>query len=193
MTATSPILRASSTASAVHRTSRARLLAVAVLLGLLAPLLSVAAPAQASPVPKRSTMELYLDWTVYHLINAERAQHGVAPVRMNWNLRTSGRHHNVTMSRYNTMAHQLPRETDFSRRMSSAGYNWSWAGENIAWNSAMNKAGVVVLQHLMYNETAPYNGHRLNILNRHFKDVGVDVYMDRAHHKLWLTTDFGRR
>ena len=43
----------------------------------------------------------------------------------------------------------------------------------------------------MYNEVAPYDGHRLNILNRHYRDVGIDIYMDAAHHKMWLTQDFG--
>jgi uncharacterized protein YkwD len=44
----------------------------------------------------------------------------------------------------------------------------------------------------MYNEKAPNNGHRLNILSSKFRQVGVDVYLDRTHHKVWLTTDFGR-
>jgi uncharacterized protein YkwD len=45
----------------------------------------------------------------------------------------------------------------------------------------------------MYNETPPNDGHRLNILNTHYRNVGVDVYFDKVHHKLWLTTDFGHR
>jgi len=43
----------------------------------------------------------------------------------------------------------------------------------------------------MYNEVAPYNGHRLNILSRTYRDVGVYIYMDGTHHKMWLTVDFG--
>ena len=112
---------------------------------------------------------------------------------MNWDLRTSSRHHNEAMARANTMSHQLPGEPVFSQRMTNAGYNWSWAGENIAYNSNMTLSGVLILQRMMYRERAPYNGHRLNILNRNFAEVGVDVYVDRAHHKVWLTTDFGRR
>ncbi|MDT4945595.1 MAG: hypothetical protein QOH14_2328, partial [Pseudonocardiales bacterium] len=30
------------------------------------------------------------------------------------------------------------------------------------------------------------------ILNPVYRDVGVDIYMDGAHHKMWLTEDFGR-
>jgi uncharacterized protein YkwD len=57
----------------------------------------------------------------------------------------------------------------------------------------MNTGGVRRLETLMYHEKAPNDGHRRNILNSHFRNVGVDVYIDRAHHKVWLTTDFGRR
>ncbi|HEY3750595.1 MAG TPA: CAP domain-containing protein, partial [Pseudonocardiaceae bacterium] len=108
-----------------------------------------------------------------------------------FNLVLSARRHNVTMARYNTMSHQLPGEPYFGTRMTNAGYTWSWAGENIGWNSAMNTRGVVTLEKLMYNETAPNNSHRLNILNWHFRNVGVDVYLDKVHHKAWLTTDYG--
>jgi uncharacterized protein YkwD len=57
----------------------------------------------------------------------------------------------------------------------------------------MTSGGVLLLQRLMYNERPPENGHRVNILNRHFRDVGIDIYMDRVHHKVWMTTDFGHR
>jgi uncharacterized protein YkwD len=43
---------------------------------------------------------------------------------------------------------------------------------------------------MMYNEVAPNNGHRLNILSTRFKDVGIDVVIDTTHGKLWLTEDF---
>jgi uncharacterized protein YkwD len=51
----------------------------------------------------------------------------------------------------------------------------------------------VQLELLMYREKPPNDGHRRNILNHGFRNVGVDIYVDAAHHKLWLTTDFGSR
>jgi uncharacterized protein YkwD len=96
------------------------------------------------------------------------------------------------MAAYNEMSHQLPGEPDFTTRMSNAGYQWSWAGENIAWNSEMTLPGVTLLQRLMYHEKPPNDAHRLNILSTHYRNIGVDVYLDRAHHKVWLTTDFGK-
>ena len=97
------------------------------------------------------------------------------------------------MARANQLSHQLPGEADFTRRIDKAGYHWTYAGENIAWNSVMTKRGVVALEKLMYHEQPPNDGHRQNILSRHFRNVGVDVYIDRTHHKVWLTTDFARK
>jgi uncharacterized protein YkwD len=111
---------------------------------------------------------------------------------MSSQLQLSARRHDVRMATYDTMSHQLPGEPWFGTRFNQAGYYWSWAGENIAWNSVMSLAGVEALQVAMYNERAPYNEHRLNILNPRYHNVGVDVYFDRTHQKVWLTTDFGR-
>ena len=172
---------------------RALMLAAAMLVGLAVGATTNAAPAAASSVPQRTARENSIAWTIKRLINTERALHGRAPLRMARSLRISARRHNFTMATHNTMSHQLPGEPYFGQRMLNAGYHWSYAGENIAWNSEMTRAGVVLLENLMYHEKAPYNDHRLNILSRHYKNVGVDVYMDKTNHKVWLTTDFGHR
>lgn len=172
--------------------SRVLLLVVALLLGLTAGAVVTAGPAGAS-VPARTSKEKRIDWAILHLINYERAQHGLRPLRMVPALRLSSRRHNLKMAQFDEMSHQLPGEPDFGTRMTNAGYNWSWAGENIAWNSEMTLSGAKLLERLMYHEKAPDNGHRLNILGSHYRNVGVDIYLDQTHHKLWLTTDFGHR
>ena len=172
--------------------TRTLLASVLALFGILTGSFAVAAPAAALTVPPRTALENHIAWVVKNLIVAERAAHGVPYIYMNADLMLSARRHDVAMANYNTMSHQLPGEAVFSTRMTQAGYHWSWAGENIAWNSAMTETGAVTLEKLMYNEVAPNNGHRLNILNPHFLHVGVDVYLDYKHHKIWLTTDFGR-
>jgi len=171
---------------------RVILLAAILLLGLTAGVVVTSTPAGAA-VPTRTDFEKKIDWAILRLINAQRALNGLRPLRMAPELRLSARRHNVQMAKYDEMSHQLPGEPDFAKRITNAGYNWSWAGENIAWNSVMTKRGVVTLEKLMYNERPPNDGHRQNILSRHYRNVGVDVYIDRAHHKVWLTTDFGRQ
>jgi uncharacterized protein YkwD len=170
---------------------RVMFLIATLLLGLTAGAVVQAGPADA--LPARTDLEKTIDWALLRLVNKERAWHGLRPLRMAPGLRTSARHHNVTMARFNEMSHQLPGEPVFTKRISNAGYNWSWAGENIAWNSDMTRGGAALLQRLMYNEKPPNDAHRLNILSTHYRNIGVDVYLDRENHKIWLTTDFGRR
>jgi uncharacterized protein YkwD len=163
------------------------LAAAAMVLSLLA----AAAPAQGASIYRSATERDY-GLAVLRVLNAERRAHHLAPLRYNSKLRLAARRHNLAMARTNTMSHQTRGELSFATRIDRAGYHWTYAGENIAWNSSMTKRGVVSLQKVMYQERAPYDGHRQNILSRHFRHVGVDVYIDRAHHKVWLTTDFGR-
>lgn len=187
-------LLASRSSRPARRTPLLRvLLAIASLVtGLVAGAVVAAGPAAAS-VPPRTAVEKTIDWAIFDMINAERQLHGLRPLSMAPALRLSARRHNLTMAAYNEMSHQLPGEPNFAQRETNAGYTWGWAGENIAWNSEMTLAGVKLLERIMYNEKPPENGHRLNILNTHFRNVGVDVYMDQKHHKVWLTTDFGSR
>ena len=56
----------------------------------------------------------------------------------------------------------------------------------------MTRPGLRYLQAEMFHEKAPNNGHRLNILDRSFRNVGIDVYFDHKHHKMWFTQDFGQ-
>ena len=50
---------------------------------------------------------------------------------------------------------------------------------------------MLALEKQMYHEVAPNDGHRVNILSRTFTQVGIDVYYDARHHKIWFTQDFG--
>lgn len=130
-------------------------------------------------------------YAVLDLLNSERRDHGLAPLRMNSQLISSAHAHNLAMARHNQMSHQLPGEAPFTSRISSAGYRWSSAGENVGWNSQMTTSAALTLERIMYNEKPPNDGHRQNILSKSYRDVGIDIYLDTTHHKLWLTQDFG--
>lgn len=170
-------------------------LLVAVLLGataLVAPAPATASVAASVAAHRRTPREAAISSAVQALLNLERAAHGLAPLRMRSALRQAARAHDQAMAAADELSHQLPGEPDIGTRLLQAGYRWSYAGENVAWNSVMSRAGVLRLERVMYLEKPPENGHRLNILSPNYRDVGIDVYFDRAHHKVWLTTDFGR-
>ena len=168
-----------------RRTLGAAVVAVALLLSAL-----VAAPPAAAATTHRTTQEILIGRAVTHLLNYERAAHSLPALSFDEDLRLAARWHNLAMARYNTLSHQLPGEASFGTRITRAGYQWTYIGENIGWTSVMTQTGVLALQRSMYNETAPNNGHRLNILSRSAHNVGVDVHSDPSG-KMWITTDFG--
>lgn len=169
--------------------------AVAVAASLvLVPQLSSSASAATTTVAHRTSKSALARYETHMvtLLNKERRAHGEKPVTMNKKLTLSAHRHNVTMAKADTMSHQLPGEAFFADRISRTGYNWQSAGENIGWNSNLSNAGIMSLEREMYREKAPDNGHRLNILDKSFTQVGIDVYYDAAHNKLWFTQDFGQ-
>ncbi len=166
---------------------------------LLAPQASaVAAPApvvaRASTASASVSTSNHASWAtaVFAQLNAERAEHGLKPLRRSTRLNSSAHQHNLAMAKKNTMSHQLEGEKPLGKRVTAARYTWSACGENIGWNSDISKDGVLLLETTMDNEVAPDDGHRRNILSTTFRDVGVDVVEDKTHHKVWLTTDFGK-
>jgi uncharacterized protein YkwD len=107
-------------------------------------------------------------------------------------LQSSAHGHDLAMAAANQLSHQLPGEPDLGTRETNAGVSWTAAGENIGWTSDMTQAGALGLEASMLGETPPNDGHRRNILSATFAVVGVDVYLDSTHGRLWLTEDFAR-
>jgi uncharacterized protein YkwD len=129
---------------------------------------------------------------VLTLINRERASKGLAALRWNAGLQRSAHKHNVLMAAANVLSHQLPGEAAFGDRERAAGVHWKSAGENIGWGQGDPTSAALSLNQSMFNEKPPDNGHRLNILSTSSNVVGIDVVVDSAHNKVWLTEDFAQ-
>jgi uncharacterized protein YkwD len=170
-----------------------RRLAIAgtVILGLTGAAVTIAPAAQAAPAAATVTSHPVVAQHELDLLNSERTAHGLPKLTMNTHLLLSSSRHSVDMANANSMSHQLPGEKAFGARLDSAGYDWSTAGENVGYTTTMTSAGARTLETMMYNEVAPNNGHRLNILSTAFKNVGISVLTDTTHHRLWITEDFG--
>jgi uncharacterized protein YkwD len=148
--------------------------------------------AHAATSPRiTSSSALSFARSMLGLLNQERHSHGKRPLKMVSKLRLSAHRHNLRMAAANTMSHQLPGEAFFATRISNTGYRWRAAGENIGWNSDLTLRGLLTLEREMYHEVPPNDGHRVNILSTNFSQVGIDVYYDKKHHKIWFTQDFG--
>jgi uncharacterized protein YkwD len=74
-------------------------------------------------------------------------------------------------------SHTTPEGVAFSTRITSAGYRWSGAGENIA-KGQRTPADVMT----SWMNSA---GHKANILNCGFKNIGVGVVADAQGSLVW--------
>ena len=111
---------------------------------------------------------------VVNLTNVERAKRGHARLRANARLMRAAQIHAEQMARARQAAHVLrtasyPQAED---RLAAAGYQWEWCGENVA--SGQSSAAAVV------DDWMHSHGHRQNILNPHFTEMGAGYAIDRA-------------
>jgi uncharacterized protein YkwD len=119
---------------------------------------------------------------VVTLVNQERAKVGCAALRVDDRLVTAARGHSADMAARNYFDHTTPEGVTFARRITRAGYRWSGAAENIA----KGQPDAVSVMKAWMNSP----GHRANILNCGYKDVGVGLAYDAHHTPLW-TQNFG--
>ncbi|MER7578641.1 CAP domain-containing protein [Kitasatospora sp. NPDC097691] len=104
---------------------------------------------------------------VVDLVNAERAKAGCGPVTADPKLATAAQSHSDDMANRNYFDHASPEGYHADHRIEATGYRWSTWGENIARGQ---KDPAAVMDAWMNSP-----GHRANILNCAFKQLGVGV------------------
>lgn len=164
------------------------LLILACLLALSAVL---APPAEAGSVSwhDRTSTERLWSLQMRHVLNHERANHGLRLLWHSPTLHRAARHHNFHMAEVNTMSHCLSFERCMIQRDVYWGFTpWCWLGENIGWIGPPTLDNLLQLQRLLFRSEE----HRANILSPHYHMVAISVWIDRAHDKVWVTQDFGR-
>ncbi|WP_019891106.1 sigma-70 family RNA polymerase sigma factor [Streptomyces purpureus] len=131
-----------------------------------------APPGEASTSDARKVAEL---------VNAERAKAGCGPVGTNSKLATAAQRHSEDMAARDYFDHTSPDGTDPGDRITAAGYRWSTYGENIA----RGQRGPAQVMDSWMNSS----GHRANILNCSFKEMGVGIHEGSGGP--WWTQAFG--
>ena len=142
-------------------------------------------PAAAGPPghgPADGTSALEAE--VVALVNTERARAGCRRLVVDGKLAAAARGHSTDMAARAYFSHTTPDGVDFGARITNAGYSWKSAAENIA--KGRPSAGEVMASWL----GSP--GHRANIVNCGFRNIGVGVSADATGTLLW-TQDFGTR
>lgn len=132
------------------------------------PSATASAPAASGPVAR-----------VVELVNAERAKVGCSAVKVNSTLTRAAQDHSEDMAASGTMSHTGSDGSDPGARITRAGYTWSTYGENVAYGYSTPEQ---VMNGWM---TSP--GHKANILNCSFKEIGVGL----AQPGNYWTQDFG--
>ena len=132
---------------------------------------------EASPAPSDTVAQ------VVALVNKERAANGCGALTEDPELEKAAQGHSDDMAARNFFDHTNPDGADPGQRITAAGYKWSTYGENIAQGQQTPQA---VMESWMNSP-----GHRANILNCSFKNIGVGVH--KGSGGPWWTQDFGAR
>jgi uncharacterized protein YkwD len=176
---------------------------LALVLAVVAGSLLAAPPAlaeQACPAsnatPAHATKREIIRATLCSL-NRERAHHGLRRLSLNKRLARAARRHARDMARRNYFSHDTLGGGSFVDRIRAEGYlkgARSWVvGENLAWGSRGFSRPRVVMRMWMNSP-----GHRANILNGSFREIGIGVAYDApvaggSKPAGTYATDFGSR
>jgi uncharacterized protein YkwD len=138
----------------------------------------VAAPTTASkpaPPPRSGVSQ-----QVVALVNVERSRAGCGPVSADAALARAAQRHSDDMAARDYFSHTSPDGTTFADRIRAAGYTGGAVAENIAVGQTTAKA---VMRSWMSS-----SGHRANILNCAYRDIGVGYATGGTYGTYWTLT-----
>ncbi|MFD9521392.1 CAP domain-containing protein [Streptomyces sp. NPDC059979] len=104
---------------------------------------------------------------VLALVNQERAAAGCSAVALNAKLTKAAQDHSADMASHSNMSHTGSDGSDPGTRITRAGYTWRTYGENVAYGYSTPEK---VMEGWMNSQ-----GHRENILNCAFKEIGIGL------------------
>jgi uncharacterized protein YkwD len=111
---------------------------------------------------------------VVRLLNAARAQHGLAPLRRDPRLTRAAARHSRDMVAHRYFAHESRDGARFSKRIAATGFmrarpRW-WVGENLAWGRDRDAAPESVVLAWLRSPA-----HRRVVLSARYRRVGIGV------------------
>ena len=127
-------------------------------------------PGQIINIPRTAEFRAFEN-EVVRLVNAERVRAGLRPLTENWEISRVARFKSQDFIDRNYFAHNSPTYGTPFQMLRSFGISFSAAAENIA-RGQRTPAAVM-------NSWMNSPGHRANILNPSFNQIGVGVARDR--------------
>jgi uncharacterized protein YkwD len=117
-----------------------------------------------------------LERKIFRLTNEARRRHGVPPLTWETSLQNAARAHSADMLRRNYFSHMSPDgRTPHERIRSAYPFPLSSTGENIWSGTGHDPGNTSRLARLIVNNWMSSAGHRQNLLNPEFTDIGVGV------------------
>ncbi len=114
---------------------------------------------------------------VLEVVNAERGKAGCGPLALNGKLTSAAQRHSEDMAARHYFDHTNPDGKGPGDRVTAAGYSWQSVGENIA---AGQGSPADVMGSWMNSP-----GHRANIVNCGFREMGLGMYDDASGGPWW--------
>lgn len=121
---------------------------------------------------------------VLQLVNAERAKHGLKALTMSTKLIDLAEMKAADMANKNYFSHTSPTYGTPFEMLQKYGVSYRAAGENIA-------AGQKTAEAVM-NDWMNSSGHRANILNANYTEIGVGYYAGGSYGSEWVQLFIGK-
>lgn len=130
-------------------------------------------PGDILNIPQLSASVSNYESQVVSLVNKIRAEHGLNKLEHNWQLSRVARYKSKDMADRNYFSHTSPTYGSPFQMMRQFGITYRTAGENIAQGYSSPQAVV--------NAWMNSAGHRANILNTSYSQIGVGYVSDGNH------------
>lgn len=138
-------------------------------------------PGQKVEIPSLDADVSAYEQEVIRLVNEERAKYGLSPLSENWELSRVARYKSQDMKDNRYFSHTSPTYGSPFTMMKNFGITYRSAGENIAMGQRTPKEVVTAWMNS--------SGHRANILNASFTEIGVGYVKDGNY---WTQMFIGR-
>lgn len=130
-------------------------------------------PGQVLTIPQLDPTVVSFEREVIRLVNEIRVQNGLKPLTEHWELSRVARYKSQDMVDNRYFSHTSPTYGSPFQMIKAFGLSFRTAGENIAYGQRTPQAVV--------NAWMNSSGHRANILNASYTQIGVG-YVARGHH-----------
>jgi uncharacterized protein YkwD len=144
-------------------------------------------PPPPAPTAAPSTQLSAFEADIFTQQNAQRVAAGLAPLQLDFALVAVARERSNDMVQKNYFAHVSPTGETAFILLDRYGIPYGWAGENLARNNYPdNESVAIAMRDWMASE-----GHRENILNIHYTNVGIGSAVDASGMKYFTVVFTG--